>query len=165
MLFSTRAGVATVLNPRPHEGLPCPPSPQRPTCRTSLRRSARGRTCPCCCRAAAARADAAKSRGVVTSRFSAETIASAGEPMGATRIGPRVRWPKTCAGRGAVKVTMASASRNSLARLRRHGVGIGARGDVHGDHRLAAAIHGTQWRRRTVRLPADEIRCRGLHRR
>ena len=51
---------------------------------------------------------AAKSRGVVTSRFRLDTMASDGEPIGATTIGPRVSSPKTCAGRGAVKVTMAS---------------------------------------------------------
>src|SRR6267154_2647838 len=36
-------------------------------------------------------------------------MASSGEPMDAITVGPEVRFPKTCAGRGAVKVTIASA--------------------------------------------------------
>ncbi len=47
-------------------------------------------------------------------RFRPETIASSGEPMGATTIGChqcRVSCPKTCAGLGAVKVMTASAGK------------------------------------------------------
>src|SRR5271157_3853473 len=51
----------------------------------------------------------AKSRAVVTSSFNSAWIAASGEPIGATITGPRVSCPNTCAGRGAVKVTMASA--------------------------------------------------------
>ncbi len=36
-------------------------------------------------------------------------MAASGDPMGATITGPRVSSPKTCAGRGAVNVTIASA--------------------------------------------------------
>ena len=36
-------------------------------------------------------------------------MASSGEPMGEIIVGPVVSIPKTCAGRGAVKVTIASA--------------------------------------------------------
>jgi hypothetical protein len=38
-----------------------------------------------------------------------ETMASAGEPMGATTVGPVVSPAKTCAERAAVKLTTASA--------------------------------------------------------
>ena len=103
-------GVATVLRPHPRATRPCPPSRPLPTFPATRRRSARGRTCLCCCRAGAS----AKQRRKVArgSDFELElrlTMASGGDPMGATTTGPRVSSPKTCAGRGAVKVTMASA--------------------------------------------------------
>jgi len=41
---------------------------------------------------------------------------SGGEPMGAITVGPLVNPAKTCAGRGAVKVTMASALLDQLHR-------------------------------------------------
>ena len=46
---------------------------------------------------------------MVTSSFSFDSIAASGDPIGATITGPRVSCPNTCAGRGAVNVTMASA--------------------------------------------------------
>ena len=49
------------------------------------------------------------SLNVIRESFSEDWIASSGEPIGAIRVGPKVRFPNTCAGRGAVKVTIASA--------------------------------------------------------
>ncbi len=80
-----------------------------PTCPAIRQRSAHVRTCPCCCRQDDGASSAAKSRGVASSSASLLTMASGGDPMGAITMGPRVRSPKTCAGRGAVKVTIASA--------------------------------------------------------
>src|SRR5512147_867856 len=51
----------------------------------------------------------AMSSGVMTFRFSEDEIASGGEPIGVTIVGPSARRLNTWAGRGAVKVTTASA--------------------------------------------------------
>ena len=53
--------------------------------------------------------NAARSCAVVTSSLSLDSMAASGEPIGATITGPRVSCPNTCAGRGAVNVTIASA--------------------------------------------------------
>ena len=49
------------------------------------------------------------SRAVIRLSWREEVTASSGDPIGATTVGPVVSMPKTCAGRGAVKVTTASA--------------------------------------------------------
>jgi hypothetical protein len=56
-----------------------------------------------------AESSSVKSRAVDTCIFNAEMIASSGEPMAAHNEGPVVNDANTWAGRGAVKVTTASA--------------------------------------------------------
>ena len=51
----------------------------------------------------------AMSSAAITLSWSELTMAVSGEPIGMTSVGPSVRHPKRWAGRGAVKVTMASA--------------------------------------------------------
>ena len=46
---------------------------------------------------------------MITFSCSDEMTASAGEPIFATTVGPEVSWPKICAARGAVNVTIESA--------------------------------------------------------
>jgi hypothetical protein len=53
--------------------------------------------------------NSAISAAVIKFIFNDDRTASSGDPIGAITIGPFVRFPNTCAGRGAVKVTMAFA--------------------------------------------------------
>ncbi len=81
-------------------------------------------------------------------------MASGGDPMGATTMGPARQIAedvrRTRRGEGDDRV----GARDLWIGLCRHRVGIGARRDVHRDHRLAAAIHG-----------GDGIGIEALHRR
>ena len=53
--------------------------------------------------------DGATAPAVIRLSWREETTAASSDPMGATTVGPGVSIPKTWAGRGAVKVTIASA--------------------------------------------------------
>ena len=77
--------------------------------RATLPPPARARSCLCSTPPGRGPISGAISRAVITFSCNAETIASSGEPMSATNVDPAVNKLNTCAGRGAVKVTMASA--------------------------------------------------------
>src|ERR671930_943247 len=105
----TDLGVATVDNPAPtrNTDMPAiaaaPALPREPpitnTCPKLPLLASRGR----------GGTNSATSGGVITFSLSDEVIASAGDPIGATTVGPSVKSPNMCAGRGAVNVTTASA--------------------------------------------------------
>ena len=103
---------------------PAPPSPARPPCRRRCQSfrppPAHAQSCPCWPLPRAASAPA-PSPNRPSRTPSSETIASSGEPIGATTTGwsqRRVNCPKTCAGLGAVKVITASAGKPAAPPLR-----------------------------------------------
>ena len=133
---------------------PCPPSPPLPLCRPILQPPARARRLPLFDSAGRGSISGAKSRAVITFSCSDETIASSGEPIACDVRRPRRSAAlKTCAGRGAVKVTIESARAISPC-LRTHRVGIGAGRNIDGDHRRLARVQQSRWRRHRARSPA-----------
>ena len=83
-------------------------------------------------------------------------IASSGEPMPATYVGPTVSPLNTCAGRGAVNVTIESTLAIILSdgRLRAHRIGVRAGRNIHRDHRDLARIQLAMLRRKARSLEA-----------
>ena len=106
---STDRGVATVERPAPARSAAIPAMAAAPDFPSEPPMMSTCPKFPLFASTARGAKQAWMSGQAITSRLSFDWIASAGEPIRPTTISPRVRSPKTCAGRGAVKVTMASA--------------------------------------------------------
>ena len=106
---STDFAVATVDNPAPARSAAMPAIAAAPALPSDPPITSTCPKLPLCASGGRGAMSGATSCGVVILSASDEVAASSGEPIGAMTIGPSHRCPKTWAGRGAVKVTTASA--------------------------------------------------------